>query len=92
MDFEVFDRRRASAKACFLTGSGDLLAPGLGLFARVPDFNDPYRAVLAESGYMKYTSGRRRVADPQTFPHLVVLVGRDSRLDDPCDCHQGLLD
>jgi len=50
VDFEVFDRRRVSAEACFVTGGGDLLAPGLGLFARVPDFNDPDFAVSPRAG------------------------------------------
>src|SRR4051812_6982979 len=88
---EVLDRRRTVAEACFTAGGSDLLAPGLGLFARIPSFEDAHLSVVALCGYVEKGSWRRRVADSETFPHLVVLVGRDSRLDDPRNGHVNLL-
>jgi hypothetical protein len=52
VDFQVFDHRRA-VKTCLVAGSGDLLRPSLGLFARVPDFDDADLPVFAECGYVK---------------------------------------
>jgi hypothetical protein len=53
VDLQVFDRGCAVTESSLGAGGHDLLAPRLGLLARVPDLNDPYLAVFADRGYVK---------------------------------------
>ena len=68
-----------------------LLAPGLSLLARVPHLKDSNLSVLADRGGVKHAPRRWGVADTERLAHLVVLVGRDPRLDEPCRRHTNLL-
>src|SRR5260370_10050351 len=91
VDFEVFDRWRPVSEARLRADSHHLFAPRLRLFTRVPYLKDPDLSVFADRGSVKQAPGRWGVADPELLAHLVVLIGCDPRLDEPCCCHTNLL-
>src|SRR4051794_21647783 len=91
VDLEVVDRRRPVSDACLRPDRHHPFAPGLGLLTRVPYLEDSNLSVFANRRRVKHASSRWGIADTELLAHLVVLVGCDSRVDEPCCRHASLL-